>query len=121
MIYSLGNFLFRVIPEGNTKMLPWNCRGAIAVYDWDGEHLRFEESWRNEFDERLNLSVRRTRQRFPGGPASWLHLRMPECFQGAMFGSAVKTRWFRRGIAKIATGIEKPSVGKLRTVARRLI
>jgi len=120
VIYGLGNFLFRVIPESNTKMLPGNCRGAIAVYDWDGEHLRFEESWRNAFDERLNLSVRRARQRFPGGPASRLHLRMPECFQGAMFGSAVKTRWFRRGIAKIVTGTERPSVGKLRTAARRL-
>ncbi len=120
IIYGLGNFLFRVIPENNTKMLPRNCRGAIAVYDWDGEQVRYVETWWSRFDERLNLSVRADRRRFPGGPVPQFLLRLPESFQGDVYRSAVRTRWFRRGIAKIMSGTEKPSAGKLRTVAKRL-
>jgi poly-gamma-glutamate synthesis protein (capsule biosynthesis protein) len=118
-IYSLGNFVFRTIPEGNRRMLPGNCRGAVAVYSWDGERLMLEESWRSAFDERLNLSARRGRRRLPGGRMAKLHLRLPQSLQGTVYRSAVRTRWFRRGIAKIARGIERPSVSKLGTVVKR--
>ena len=119
VIYGLGNFLFRVIPEGNRRMLPGNRQGAIAIYDWDGERLRLEESRQCEFDERLSLTIRADRTRFPGGPVPQSLLLLPKSFQGAVHRSAVRTRWFRRGIAKIARGIEKPSVGKLGTVVKR--
>lgn len=117
VVYGLGNFLFRVIPKTNERMLRRNKRGTVVVFDWDGRALRLVEHWRSAFDERFNLTVERARGRLPGGPLERAHLALPEALAGPLYRASLSTRWARLALARIVEGVERPSWKKLRTAA----
>jgi hypothetical protein len=116
--YGLGNFLFHVVREGNTRMLRRNTRGAVAVFSWDGTTISLDEFWRSEFDSGLNLTLRRIGRRYPGSAISQLHLRMPSRIAAWVYSVALRTRWIDLGIARIVEGVERPSLSKARTALR---
>jgi len=120
VLYSLGNFLFRTMPEQNTRMLSPDRRGLAAVFRWDGGDLAYEECWESEFDNAMNLSLRRLRSPLPGGPVARRHLRLPARSAGAIYRAERDTSWARRGIAKVFSGVERPSMKKIGTVTGRL-
>jgi len=120
IIYSLGNFVFRAMQGGGTRSLGSNRRSAAAVYEWDGESLRYERWMDCRFDEGLNLSIREGTGRFPGGWWERFQLAAPETLGARLYAAALATRALRVGAAKVMRGVERPSLGKLRTAARLL-
>lgn len=120
VVYSLGNFLFRVIPRRNEKLLRRSKRGTVVVYEWNGRSVRLVEHWRSEFDERFNLRLEKAGRRLPGAPMSLLHLGLPEQIAGPVYRASLGSRWIRLGMARVLEGVERPSADKLRTAARLL-
>ncbi len=121
VIYSLGNFLFRAMQGGGTRSLGSNRRSAAAVYEWDGERLRYERWMDCRFDECLNLTIREGAGRFPGGWWERFQLASPEAFGARLYAAALATRGLRVGATKVMTGVERPSLTKLGTAARLLL
>ncbi len=125
VLYSLGNFVFRMMPAGSATMLRADRRGLVAVFRWENRVLTYEECWRSEFDNRMNLSLRRLGRRLPGGPVARAHLRLPTssacgfCARG-LYRTERSTSWARRGLARVLTGVEAPSWRKVRTAGRVL-
>ena len=120
VIYGLGNFLFHVVRKGNTRMLRRTKRGAVAVFRWDGSSVTLEEFWRSEFDEDLNLRLRKLERRYPGSLLSQLHLRAPGPLASWTYEVALTSRWFNLGLARLVEGVERPSLKKMRTALTQL-
>ncbi|MFH1864649.1 MAG: CapA family protein, partial [Candidatus Eisenbacteria bacterium] len=118
--YSLGNFLFHVVRKGNTKLLRRMKRGTVAVFQWDGTKVTLEEFWRSEFDENLNLCLRRLEHCYPGSLLSQLHLRAPDSLAGWSYRAVFASRWFNLGLARLFERVERPSLKKVRTARRQL-
>ncbi len=114
-LYGLGNFLFRVMPKGNFRSLASNTRSAAALYDWDGATLRYAGWCECRFDRLLHLEVRPGRGVFPGSYLSRAQLSLSESTAERVYEWALSTRGLRLGAAKVLTGVERPSVRKLRT------
>jgi hypothetical protein len=125
VLYSLGNFLFRMIPTGSAKMLRADRRGLVAVFRWENRVLTYEECWRSEFDNRMNLRLRRLGRDLPGGQVARAHMHLPTrgargfCARG-LCRAERSTSWARRGLARVLTGVEAPSWRKIRTAGRLL-
>jgi hypothetical protein len=115
VVYSLGNFIFAPYRSGTTKLVRRNRRGAVAVYDWDGGSARLAEFWRSEFDERLNLQLRRIAVGFPGSVASQLHLKVPGPLSRWSYGVTESTQWIVLGLSRLLEGVDRPSLKKVRT------
>ncbi len=120
VIYGLGNFLFHVVRKGNTRMLRREKRGTVAVFRWDGSTVTLEEFWRSEFDEDLNLRLRKLERRYPGSLLSQLHLRAPAPFASWSYEAALASRWFNLGLARLIEGVERPSLKKVHTALTQL-
>ena len=118
--YSLGNFLFRPVRRGNTRLLSREKRGAAAVFRWDGNSVALEEFWRTEFDENLNLRVKKLERPYPGSSLSQAHLTLPAPLAGWGYESALAGRWFNLGLARLVEGVEQPSLKKVRTAVGQL-
>ena len=118
VLYGLGNFLFRVMPKGNARMLGSNMRSVAALYDWDGATLRYA-GWREcRFDPLFHLNVSTRRVAFPGSRLSRVHLGLPDSVAERAYEWALSTRALRLGAAKVLTGVERPSLQKFRTALR---
>ena len=120
VVYGLGNFLFHSVRTGNAKLLRRAKRGAVAVFRWDGGSVTLEEFWRSGFDENLNLRVRKLGRRYPGSFLSQVHLRVPAPLTDWSYESALTSRWFNLGLARLIEGVEQPSLKKVRTALRQL-
>ena len=120
VIYGLGNFLFHVVRKGNTRLLRRTKRGTVAVFRWDGSSVTLEEFWRSEFDEDLNLRLRKLERRYPGSLLSQLHLRAPGPLASWTYEVALTSRWFNLGLARLVEGVERPSLKKVRTALTQL-
>jgi hypothetical protein len=120
VIYGLGNFLFHVVRKGNTRMLRRAKRGTVAVFRWDGNSVTLEEFWRSEFDENLNLRLRKIGRHYPGSLISQLHLRAPPPLASWSYEAALSSRWFNLGLARLIEGVERPSLKKVRTALTQL-
>ncbi len=120
VIYGLGNFLFHVVRKGNTRLLRRTKRGTVAVFRWDGSSVTLEEFWRSEFDEDLNLRLRKLERRYPGSLLSQLHLRAPGPLASWTYEVALTSRWFNLGLATLVEGVERPSLKKVRTALTQL-
>lgn len=82
--------------------------------------MTLDEFWRSEFDEGLNLRLRKIEGRHSGSRLSQLHLRLPESLANWSYETALSTRWFSLGLARLFEGVERPSLKKLRTVGEQL-
>ena len=120
VIYGLGNFLFHIVRRGNTRLLRRTKRGTVAVFRWDGGAVTLEEFWRSEFDENLNLRVRKLARHYPGSHLSQLHLRVPAPLASWSYETALTSRWFNLGLARLIEGVERPSLKKVRTALTQL-
>ena len=118
--FGLGNFLFRMIPKKNARMLGRNRKGLVPVYAWDGRSLRLDTIWQSGFDSDFNLKLRRIGKSRRRTIAALL-LAMPAGVQAVAYKLALKTLLLRLGAAKLLTGVERPSLGKVRTAAQLLI
>ncbi|MFH1690023.1 MAG: CapA family protein [Candidatus Eisenbacteria bacterium] len=119
-LYGLGNLLFRTMPEHNTRMLPADRRGLAAVFRWEGGVLTYEECWESVFDDAMNLSLRPLGRPLPGGPVARRHLHLRKGSARALYHMDLGTTWARRGVAKVLSGIERPSWRKVGTLSSRV-
>ena len=118
--YGLGNFLFHIVRKGNTRLLRRAKRGTVAVFRWDGSSVTFEEFWRSEFDENLNLRLAKLGRCYPGSFLSQLHLRAPAPLASWSYEAALASRWFDLGVARLIEGVERPSFKKVRAALTQL-
>jgi hypothetical protein len=118
VFYGLGNFAFRTIPEGNARMLGADRRGLAVVFAWDGSRLTFEECWESEFDDQMNVRLRCLGPRMPGSAIARAHLRLRPWASDAACAVERRTAWAWRGLARVLTGVERPSWHKVGTLVR---
>jgi len=118
--YGLGNFLFHVVRPGNTRMLRRTKQGTVAVFSWDGTAVSLDEFWRSEFDENLNLRVRKIARSTPGSKFAQMHLRLPDSLAGWSYEASLASRWFDLGLSRLIEGVERPSFKKVRTVLTQI-
>jgi len=118
VLYGLGNFLFPAMPKGSARVLGSNTRSAAALYEWNGSMLRYVGWHHCSFRPGFDVSVRRGRTLFPGSPVARLHLALGDAAGESIYRWTLSTRGLRLGMVKVLTGVEAPSVGKLRTALR---